>query len=205
MESGFSGVDTLEIINRAQGGDAAARNRLLNRVRPVALRWLRGRLPYPRDMKGTEDLVQEVLVRTIRRLPALNVPTVSHFMGYLYRASINALRSECEHLARRPPHEEIDPTLPDSAESPDEKIEFEESLERFERCMKKLSPKKQGLVATRIPGGKTLDEIQIEFGYKSREAARVAVYNATNQLLDLMARDRGRGGPRRSVPPRDGS
>ena len=205
MESGFSGADTIEIIRLAQAGDETAKNLLLNRVRPVTLCWLRGRLPQVRDMKGTEDLVQEVLLRTIRRLPVLNIPSASHFMGYLYRASINALRTECIHLSRRPAHEEIHSTLSDPTESPELHFDFEESLARFDRCMQKLSPKKRGLVATRIPGGKTLDEIQVEFGYKSREAARVAVFNATNQLLTLIARDRSRGTSPKANPPRDGS
>ncbi len=66
LESSF------ELIQRAQGGDEDALNRLLERYHPRLRRWASGRLPsHARELGDTNDLVQEAIIGTFRRLDRL--------------------------------------------------------------------------------------------------------------------------------------
>ena len=60
---------TQVLLERARAGDIAAVNMLFARhVRPLQ-RWASGRLPkWARDVSDTDDLVQETLLQTFRRI-----------------------------------------------------------------------------------------------------------------------------------------
>ena len=62
-------VGTSELLPRARAGDARARQELLERFTPVLASLLHARLPgRVRGLLDTDDLVQEVLARTLGRL-----------------------------------------------------------------------------------------------------------------------------------------
>jgi DNA-directed RNA polymerase specialized sigma24 family protein len=59
------------LLQRARQGDQDALNALFERYLPALRRWARGRLPrWTRDLRDTDDLVQETLVQTLGRLDA---------------------------------------------------------------------------------------------------------------------------------------
>src|SRR6478735_8112911 len=57
------------LLLRARAGDEAARNELCARYLPRLRRWAHGRLPvWARDHLDTEDIVQDALMKSVRRL-----------------------------------------------------------------------------------------------------------------------------------------
>src|SRR4051812_11694923 len=60
---------SLDLLQRAQGGDLSALDVLMARYLPRIRRWASGRLPrWARDMTDTEDLVQDVVLQTFKRI-----------------------------------------------------------------------------------------------------------------------------------------
>lgn len=65
-------TDTIRLLERAKDGDDQALEEVCSRYLPQLRRWATGRLsPRMRGMVETGDLVQEVLLATIRRLEDL--------------------------------------------------------------------------------------------------------------------------------------
>jgi hypothetical protein len=65
---------TFTLVERAQAGDQEALDRLFARHLPPLRRWARGRLPkWARDLADTDDLVQDTLLQTFRRLSVFEV------------------------------------------------------------------------------------------------------------------------------------
>src|SRR5262245_52890979 len=96
LESSF------ELIGKAQGGDAAALERLLARYRPRLQRWASGRLPrYARDMTDTDDLVQDALIGTVRNFQGFEMRGEWALQAYLRRAVLNRIRGELERVRSR--------------------------------------------------------------------------------------------------------
>jgi RNA polymerase sigma-70 factor, ECF subfamily len=69
MNASADPESSLELLERARDGDAAASDRLLTRYLRPLQRWASGRLPrWARDLSDTGDLVQETLVQTLRNI-----------------------------------------------------------------------------------------------------------------------------------------
>ena len=60
-------ASTSDLLRRAREGDSQALDDLIRRHQGPLRRWARGRLPrWTRDLRDTEDLVQETLTQTLR-------------------------------------------------------------------------------------------------------------------------------------------
>ena len=60
---------TFSLIERARGGDEQALERLFARHLKPLQRWASGRLPkWARNLADTDDLVQDTLLKTFKRL-----------------------------------------------------------------------------------------------------------------------------------------
>src|SRR5262245_51348216 len=60
---------TYQLLERAQSGDSGALDRLMARHVTPLRRWATGRLPqWARDLADTDDLVQDTLLQTFKRL-----------------------------------------------------------------------------------------------------------------------------------------
>ena len=65
----FGALPSLELLERMQNGEDAARDELVRRYWPRLQRWARGRVPAgARDLYETDDLVQETMVTALGRL-----------------------------------------------------------------------------------------------------------------------------------------
>ena len=73
------------LLLRAREGDEAARNELCARYLPRLRRWAHGRLPvWAREHLDTEDIVQDALMKSVRRLDPL--PRLKKTLGEHYRS-----------------------------------------------------------------------------------------------------------------------
>jgi len=70
LASAQPGLDsTFALVERAKTGDRDAIDRLFTRFMPALRRWASGRLPrWTRDLMDTDDLVQETVVRAVKRI-----------------------------------------------------------------------------------------------------------------------------------------
>src|SRR5438034_8500227 len=100
---------TVRLIERARAGDELALGQLFARhLRPLQ-RWASGRLPkWARDVTDTDDLVQDTLLQTFKRIEAFDPRHVGALQAYLRQAVLNRIRDELRRKARRPDRTGLD-------------------------------------------------------------------------------------------------
>ena len=110
---------TFELIDRARKGDQVALDRLFARhLRPLQ-RWASGRLPgWARDLADTDDLVQDTLLQTFKRIGDFEARRVGALQAYLRQAVVNRVRDELRRKGRRPDSTDLDGVELDAAQSP---------------------------------------------------------------------------------------
>ena len=86
---------TLSLVQRAKAGDEAALQHLCARYVPRLHRWASGRLPgYARDLLATDDLVQDALFQTVRRIEDFRSEREGAFQTYLRQVLMNRIRDQ---------------------------------------------------------------------------------------------------------------
>ena len=94
---------TIELLTLARQGDHAAIERLFARHLKPLQRFARGRLPaWARDLTDTDDLVQDALLQTFKRLENFESRHPGALQAYLRQAVMNRLRDELRRQARGP-------------------------------------------------------------------------------------------------------
>jgi DNA-directed RNA polymerase specialized sigma24 family protein len=87
---------TFSLIERARAGDEQALERLFARHLAPLQRWARGRLPkWARGLADTDDLVQDTLLKTFKRIERFEPRRVGALQAYLRNAVLNRLRMNC--------------------------------------------------------------------------------------------------------------
>lgn len=170
----------------ARAGDDRAVEDLFARYRLRLRAFTSGRVPaYARGHVDTEDIVQDVLVRTFRRLDRLSPERPGCFQAYTRQAVLNAIR---DHLRRaRPVSDEgaLDRAA-DVAPSPLEQVIGRDALERYEAALARLGEVDRELVVARIEMHAEYEEIADLLKKPSVDAARVAVRRALVRLAKEM-------------------
>jgi RNA polymerase sigma-70 factor (ECF subfamily) len=193
MSNGRSEVEsTIRLIDRARAGDQEAVDRLFARhVRPLQ-RWASGRLPrWARDVSDTDDLVQETLLQTFKRIGQFEPRGSGALLAYLRQAILNRVREELRRKGRRPDGtrlSELD--LESELSSPLEQAIGQEALARYDRALQRLKPEEQNAVIGRVELGYTYDELAEALDKPSAEAARKAAQRALIRLAEEMERGR---------------
>ena len=180
---------TFDLIARARGGDQQAVDRLFElHFRPLR-RWASGRLPkWARDLADTDDLVQETLIQTFKRIEAFEPRRVGALQAYLRQAVLNRVRDELRRKGRAPAAGELEDVKADSAESPLELAIGREAVERYEKALATLRPEEREVIIGRVEMGYTYQELADAVGKPSPEAARKAAERALIRLAEEMGR-----------------
>ena len=172
---------TLYVLERAQQGDEVAVRVLIERALPSVRRWARGRLPrYARAGEDTEDVVQDVFLRTIKGLKRFQHRTVGGLQAYLRQSVVNRIRDLIRGANRRGTGV-TSGELRDWAPSPLETVIMRQQLDRFLEALARLRPSDRQVVVWRIELGYTADEIAAKLG-KSKAAAGMTVSRAMARL-----------------------
>lgn len=180
---------TLHLLERARSGDQEAADRLFARhVRPLR-RWASGRLPkWARDMADTDDLVQETLLQTFKRIGHFESRGVGALQAYLRQAILNRIREELRRKGRRPDGTGLTSLEAESQVSPLEQAIGAEAIERYEQALARLRPEDQEVITGRVELGYTYDELAEALGKPTGEAARKAAERALIRLVKEMER-----------------
>ena len=180
---------TVHLLERARAGDRNALDRLLARHLLPLKRWARGRLPqWARDLADTDDLVQDALLQTFKRIDGFENRGVGALQAYMRQAVINRVRDEVRKKGRRPDAADFDRLEIDGGMSPLELAIGRESLARYERALATLRDDEREAIIGRLEMGYTYDELADVLGKPTSEAARKAARRALLRLTREMDR-----------------
>jgi RNA polymerase sigma factor (sigma-70 family) len=186
----LSSLSSVDLLRRAQDGDAEALDLLFARYLPSLRRWASGRLPrWARDIHDTTDLVQDTLLQTCKRIELFDTGRDASLQAYLRQALLNRIRDEFRRRRRRPQREpEFDPERPADDPSPLDLAVAEEMLDHYEAALDRLSETDRELVVSRVQAGLSFEEIAEVTGKPTANAARTAVLRAVRKLAEEMGR-----------------
>lgn len=181
------GEQTSVLLGRIRAGDPVARDALFARYLPVLRRWARHRLPQSaRDLRDTDDLVQDTLLKALKRLDAFEYRGEGAFIAYLRQGMLNAIRDDLRSAASRPGRAELDDSLPDPAPGTLDHVIGRDRLERFERALAQLEPEQREAIVMRIELGFSHQQVAEALGKPSANAARMTVARALLELAKAM-------------------
>jgi len=180
---------TFDLIDRAKAGDQRAIERLFDRHLKPLQRWAKGRLPqWARDLADTEDLVQDVLLQTFKRIDNFEVRRVGALQAYLRQAVVNRVRDELRRKARQPEATDLNGLELELSPSPLEDAIGREAAERYQRALQVLKPEEREAIIGRIEMGYSYDELAQVLGKPSADAARKTAQRALVRLAEEMKR-----------------
>ena len=178
---------SMDLLERARAGDASALDALMARHLPRLRRWASGRLPrWARDMSDTQDLVQETLLRTFKRIDRFECRGEGALQAYLRQGILNRIRDELRKAARRPGVDVLDSRRPDAGASPLEQAIGGQAIDRYDAALQRLRPDDREAIIARIEMGLTNDELAALLGKPSANAARMALERALVRLAAEM-------------------
>jgi RNA polymerase sigma-70 factor (ECF subfamily) len=174
---------TQVLLDLAKHGDQRALDRLFARYLPPLQRWASGRLPRTaRDIADTQDLVQETLISTLRRLSAFESRHDGALFAYLRQAVLNRIRDEYRRSRRRPESAPLSPDHAGDEASPLERAIGRETLACYEQALERLRPSEREAIVARVELQLSYDEIALALNRPSRDAARMTVARALLKL-----------------------
>ena len=178
---------TASLLDLVRDGDKSARERLVRRYLPALHRWARGRLPrYARDLSDTDDLVQVCFTKALAHVREFQPQKDGAFLAYLRRILLNQIRDEIRRVSRRPRSEELPDEVLDESPSPLEEAIGREKLEAYEAALATLPERQQEAVILRLELGFTHGEVAEALGFRSPDAARMAVARGLARLSEVM-------------------
>jgi RNA polymerase sigma-70 factor (ECF subfamily) len=180
---------TRELIDRARQGDQEAVEQLFSHdtfgrssVGRPAPRWAR-------DFAGPDDLVQDALLQTFKRIGDFEPRHVGALQAYLRQAVVNRLRDELRRKGRRPDETDLDEmTLTAGGGTPLEAAIGREAVELYERALQQLKPEEREIIVARLEMDYTYEELAQVLGKPTAEAARKAAQRALVKLAEAMKR-----------------
>jgi RNA polymerase sigma factor (sigma-70 family) len=188
--SGSGDVEsTFHVIERARASDQEAIERLFARHLKPLQRWASGRLPkWARDRADTDDLVQETLIQTFKRIEDFEPRRVGALQAYLRQAVLNRIRNELRRKGRQPHATDLDGIEVRSVESPLEQAIGREAVECYERALQRLTAGEREAIIGRVEMGYSYEEMAEALGKPTADAARKAAQRALVRLVEEMKR-----------------
>ena len=181
---------TFVLIERARKGDQDAMDLLFARHLKPLQRWASGRLPkWARDLADTDDLVQDTLLQTFKRIGDFEPRGVGALQAYLRQAILNRLRDELRRKGRQPTADSLEDDLAVAASaSPLEEAIGRETVESYERALARLKPEEREAIIARVEMGCSYEELAEALGKPTPDAARKAAQRALVRLAEEMRR-----------------
>jgi RNA polymerase sigma-70 factor (ECF subfamily) len=180
---------TVELLLRARQGDQSAIELLFARHLGPLRRFAQGRLPgWARDLTDTDDLVQDALLQTLKRLDGFESRHAGALQAYLRQAVMNRLRDELRRQARSP--HRVD--LADEALSDGSRIANAvgaEVMATYDEALGRLKPEDREAVIGRVELGLSYGELALALEKPTADAARKAAQRALVRLAREMQRE----------------
>jgi RNA polymerase sigma factor (sigma-70 family) len=185
--TGIAPDSTATLLERARAGDRAAIDALFSRCVPPLQRWARGRLPqWARDMADTNDVVQDAVVQTFKRIETFDARGEGALQAYLRQSVMNRIRDHIRRVGRRPVTTEFETAQEDPGPSPLEQAVGQQAIERYEAALARLSDADRELIVASIELGYNYEQLAEATGRRSADAARKAARRALIKLAEEM-------------------
>ena len=179
---------TVELLARARNGDQSALDQVFAREIPRLTRWARARLPqWARSGLDTDDLVQDTVVQTLKRIDVFEYRADAALQAYLRQAVMNRIRNEIRRGHRHPFPVALKSDVKTSDVSPLEALIGKETVEAYELAMGQLEPREREAIIGRVELDLSYSELAEVLGRPSPDAARMAVGRALLKLAKLMS------------------
>ena len=187
MRAVTSSESTVELLARAREGDQAALDELFARAIPLLKRWASGRLPrWAREMVDTDDLVQDTVINTLKRIEVFEYRADAALQAYLRQAVMNRIRNEIRRANRHPAPAALDAATPDDGLSPLEALIGKQAVDAYDEALAALEPFEREAIIGRVELGLSFDELAAAMGRPSPGAARQVVIRALMKLAKLL-------------------
>ena len=180
---------TADLLSRARQGDRAALDEVFARQAQMLRRWASGRLPHwARGVTDTDDLIQDALLQTFKRLDGFDARGAGALNAYLRQAVINRLRDELRRQPQRPVALPSEGSLSAGGPSPLDLAIGAEAVARYERALDRLRPGEKECLVARLELGFSFEELAEWTHRRSADAARKATERALVRLVEEMER-----------------
>jgi RNA polymerase sigma-70 factor, ECF subfamily len=187
MEDSLGEESSAALLDRARNGDRRALETLVGRYLPRLRRWVTGRVPaWARNATDTDDLVQDTIVDSLRRLDGFEYRREGALQAYLRQAVLNRVRTQFRRAASRPSLLPLPEGHQYEGASPLDLAIGQAMTERYETALTRLEASDREMIIARIEMGYTNRELAAIFNKPSKDAARVAVARAMVRLAEAM-------------------
>jgi len=186
--STISAESSLSLLLRAQQGDGVAVEALMARYLARLQRWASGRVPpSARGLLDTNDVVQDALLSTFRRLEHFSPRHDGALMAYLRTAVANRIRMELRRQ-RLEKEQALDAdSVPTGDPSPLELAVGRDAFDRYEQALAQLDEDDRVAIVGRFEMGYSYDALARATNRPSADAARKLVERAVRRLAAIMA------------------
>jgi RNA polymerase sigma-70 factor (ECF subfamily) len=181
--------ESTDLLRRARRGDRSAVDALFSRLFPWLRRRTRGRLPrWARGVLDTSDVVQDVLLHSIRLISGFESPSSVAFRAYLLRAVDHRIRDEMRRVGRRDTHGGLEEDKLPAADGPSplQQLIDNEAWQRYLRALKRMTSRERRLLVGRGELGYSFKQLALIDDRASAEAARKALRRALVRLSTEM-------------------
>ena len=183
----FDAMATVDLVERARGGDQSAWEVLMRRYRGPLQRFARSRLARQRHrLADTDDVVQDVTINVFRRLHRIELRFPGALLAYLRRSVSNRVADEHRRAVRQGPTATLDENLPDGQQSPLDATIDRDKLRAYRAALLALSADDRLAIVLRLERGEAYEVIAARLGKPTANAARVAVARAMFKLAKQM-------------------
>jgi RNA polymerase sigma-70 factor (ECF subfamily) len=184
----LSVCSTVDLLERARGGNGVAFDIVFGRCVRGLRRFAAGRLPTQcRGMNDTEDLVQDTVIRALHHLDGFEFRHEGALLAYLRQSLLNRIVDEVRKTSRRPLPVTLGEDHVDRADSPLDAAIGRENVARYEEALARLRPRDRAAIVLRLEQQAGYEELAVQLGMPSPNAARVAVKRALFRLAQEMA------------------
>jgi RNA polymerase sigma factor (sigma-70 family) len=168
-----------------RSGNRAEWNALIGGYLPQLKRFAIKHLPA--QLHGTitpDDLVQEVVLSGLRRLPRLELPHEQAFLSYLLTSIRHRIVDEVRRKRRQPAFvlDDDGNWSVDRGVSPLQRLITRESLRPYAQALACLADRDRQLVVLRLVRGLSCLEVAVQLDMPSAAAVRMAVRRALRRL-----------------------
>jgi RNA polymerase sigma-70 factor, ECF subfamily len=170
------------LLRGAVAGEPRARERLLEEIHPLVLRYCRARLGRQETVIGAaEDVAQDVCLAVVNALPTYTLRGLS-FRAFVYGIAAHKVTDAFRAIGRNRAEPMAD--LPDSPvvhDGPEHRLLQAELTERLGALLHRLTPRQREVLVLRIAVGLSAEETALIVG-STPGAVRVTQHRALNRL-----------------------
>lgn len=174
------------LVAPAVGGDGRAVEQLLAELRPLVLRYCRGRLGRHETVLGSaDDVAQDVCLAVVSALPSYTLKGLS-FRAFVYGIAAHKVADAFRAIGRNRSEPMADlPDTPVLHDGPEFRLLAAELTERVGDLLHLLTPRQREVLVLRIAVGLSAEETARVVG-STPGAVRVTQHRALNRLRGIL-------------------